>query len=240
MQYWKGFLVASCLALASVQIAPAMQDDATPQEAKPLPAIEQERAADIGELFLRFSRMQGLQATFVEKKYLALLALPLKSAGQLYFLPPNYLTRMVDSPTKSKLSITPTELRMQDPGGDEVLDLRQNPELRAFVTSLVRVFAGDRKHLEKSYAISYAHDAEHETKWSLTLTPLAKPLTEMVRYLRLDGSGAAVLSIEIREPNGDRTVTTISDVDPERAFTDKEKLDLFGIKAPAAPVEKLR
>ncbi|MFT7678624.1 MAG: hypothetical protein ACI8QC_002618, partial [Planctomycetota bacterium] len=210
------------------------------QEPAPLPALEQERAADIDELFLRFSRMQGLQANFVEKKYLALLALPLKSTGRLYFLPPNYLTRVVDTPTKSKLSITPTELRMRDPNGDEVLDLRQNPELRAFVTSLVRVFAGDRKHLEKSYAITYAHDAEHKTKWSLTLRPLAKPLTEMVRYLRLDGSGAAVLRIEIREPNGDRTVTSIADADPTRAFTGPEKLELFGIEASASTEEKKR
>ncbi|MFT7677414.1 MAG: hypothetical protein ACI8QC_001392, partial [Planctomycetota bacterium] len=88
MQYWKGFLAASCLALASVQLAPAMQDGEVAQEPAPLPALEQERAADIDELFLRFSRMQGLQANFVEKKYLALLALPLKSTGRLYFLPP--------------------------------------------------------------------------------------------------------------------------------------------------------
>ena len=240
MQYWKGFLVASCLALASVQLVPAAQDDPAAQSSKPLPALEQERAADIGELFLRFSRMRGLQANFVEKKYLALLALPLQSEGRLYFLPPHHLTRMVDSPTKSKLSITPTELRMRDPNGEEVLDLRQNPELRAFVTSLVRVFAGDRKHLEKSYAISYAHAPEHKAKWSLTLRPLAKPLTEMLRYLRLDGSGAAVLSIEIREPNGDRTVTTIADADPARAFTHAEKLELFGIEAPAPTPEKQR
>jgi hypothetical protein len=227
MQYWTGYLVASCLALSSLQ----------DKQPAPQPAAQQtlhtvQRPLNAGALFARFAKMKGLQISFTEKKYLALLAVPLKSEGTLYFLPPGHLTRLVSSPSESRLTITPDSLKLTNRDGVESMDLRQNPDLQAFVTSLVRVFAGDKKQLQLAYKMTYSLDEKDSTKWSLLLQPLKKPLTEMMQSLRLDGSGSAVTSIEIREPNGDRTVTTVSKANPAREFTDQEKFELFSIPLP--------
>ena len=119
---------------------------------------------------------------------------------------------------------------MTDRDGASTVDLRQNEALRVFVTSLVRVFAGDRTGLERNFTLAYEPDAKDEMRWTLTLAPRAEPLTEMLRSLVLRGAGFAVKEIELRETNGDRTITTIVSADPRRHFDAAEKAKLFGIQ----------
>ncbi len=185
------------------------------------------------DLFRAFARMEGLEARFEEEKHLALLALPLKSRGRIYFLRPGYLARIVEAPEPATLTITPNELKVDGKDGVERIDLRQNDDVRRFVTSLVRVFAGDEEALSKSYQVAFEPrvDGAATAGWTLTLTPKAKPLTDLVKELRLTGSGFAVGTIEVREPSGDRTVTCIVEAD-ERRFSDEEKERLFGIPRP--------
>ena len=158
----------------------------------------------------------------------------MKSTGSIFVLRPGYLTRRIEEPEPSKLTITPRELRMVDRDGTEVLDLRQNDEVRVFVTSIMRVFLGDRKSLERSYTIEYTPDAKNETGWTLSLLPGGKPLNQMLRSLELRGEGSRVTRIEILEPNGDKTITTIVKADPKRKFTPEEKHELFGIRDEAS------
>ena len=101
----------------------------------------------------------------------------------------------------------------------------------------MQVFSGDHVGLERSYEVRYQHDAQDEARWSLTLIPRAAPLSEMLRSLRLAGAGIAVLRIEVREPSGDRTVTSVVGADPEREFSEREKAEFFGIES-AESVEK--
>lgn len=237
MHCWNGFLLASCLL-----VAPATDGADDPKE-KPAQAEqvapEDKRPETAEELFKRFAQMEGLEVSFVEKKYIALLAIPLESTGKIYFMRPGYLTRVVEKPTKSRLTITPTELHLKNTREDKVIDLRQNAELRAFVTSLLDVFSGDQKKLELSYKVSFELDEKDETIWKLTLTPLKKPLTEMLKSLRLEGSGSAVSLIAMHEPSGDKTITTVLTNNPKRRFTPKEQESLFGIKAKKSEADSL-
>ena len=209
--------------------APSAQEEAA--EPGAIHGVDELRPADAPALFARFARMQGLEVSFTEEKHLALLALPLRSRGKLYFLRPGHLARVVEEPSPSRLTIGPERLRMLEDGEEEVLDLRRNEELATFVSSLVRVFSGDREGLERSYRIEYALDAGDEHGWTLTLEPRGKPLDQMLRRLSLAGRGAAVLRIELVEPNGDRTVTTVLSADPERRFTAEERRELFDLAA---------
>ena len=183
-----------------------------------------------------FAATQGLEARFEEDKHLALLALPLQSKGKLYFwrpdrTQPGYLARHVESPEPSKVLITPTELRLENRDGTEVVDLKRSDKVRDFISSLVRVFAGDEQALAKSYSIRFAHAEKDAAGWTLTLVPLAKPLDQMLKSLTLAGEGEAVVRIEVHEPNGDRTATRIVAADPARKFDAAEQKRLFGIDA---------
>ena len=232
-----GLMLAAALPPASApppQQAPPQQAPApvpTPPavpDAPDAPADAQAAApADAAALLARFAQVEGLEARFREEKHLALLAAPLVSAGRLYYLRPGYLARVVEEPERATLTITPTELRQSGAEGVETIDLAQHDELRTFVTSLVRVFSGDRAALERSYALAYEADGP---SWKLVLTPKGPPLDEMLRALELEGRGAALSRIVVREPNGDRTVTTVEAADTSRRFSAEERAALFGLR----------
>jgi hypothetical protein len=199
--------------------------DATPPRLRPRPE-------DATALLGLFARMPGLEATYTEEKHLALLAAPLQSSGRICFLPPGHLIRQVESPEPTMLRITPNELVVQDRDRKESVDLRRSESLRQFITSLVQVFAGDQKSLQRAFTIVYALDAKSERMWSLELTPKGAQLQRMMQRLALRGEGEAVTSIEVLDPNGDRTTTTILTADVARRFDADEKKRLFGIEPP--------
>ncbi|MEO6594484.1 MAG: outer membrane lipoprotein carrier protein LolA [Planctomycetota bacterium] len=246
-------ILTTFLLLGIVSAIPASAQQPPEPQAEPKPAAPpatqnpavvdprlRPRPADAKALFRTFAAMSGLEATFEEEKHLALLALPLKSKGHLFFYrrdqqSPGYLARHVDEPEPSSVLITPEELRLQNRDGTEVIDLKRSDKVRNFITSLVHVFAGDEAALMKSYEVAFAPEPKDdknpkdERGWTLTLTPRDKPLNQMLKSLRLVGTGEAVLRIEIHEPNGDRTVTRIVTANPTRTFDQVEQKRLFGI-----------
>ncbi|MGK0201704.1 MAG: hypothetical protein ACI9S9_000763 [Planctomycetota bacterium] len=241
-------LVATCLLLS---FASAQTEEKPPKPTKPgiTGGVESDEGWGIGTqgiggkdqrppskaaLFRAFAAIQGLSADYTEDKYLSLLAVPLKSKGKLHFMQPGYLSRIVESPEKSKLTITASELRMtsKDTTGkhkEEVIDLRQSDRVRVFVTSLVQVFQGNEKALKQHYRIRYTPRVDDFHAWQLELKPLRKPLTQIMKKLLLVGRDKAVTRIELHEPNGDRTITKIVKVNPNRAFTVKEQKNIFGV-----------
>ena len=151
-----------------------------------------QRPASKGALFRAFAAIQGLSAEYTEDKYLSLLAVPLKSKGKLHFMQPGYLSRIVEEPEKSKLTITASELRMtsKDTAGkhkEEVIDLRQSDRVRLFVTSLVQVFQGNEKALKQHYQIRYTPQFGDSHAWQLELKPIKKPLTKIMMKLLMAG-----------------------------------------------------
>jgi hypothetical protein len=216
------FFSAVDISLSALQVADP-DSDATV-------SLADEPTLGAHELLEAFAEVQGLQANFEETKFLALLSVPLKSSGKLYFFAPGTLLRQIETPEPSTLLIQPGKLRMSNSGGTETIDLRQSDALRLFVTSLLHVFAGDEKALTDNYEMDFKASTEG-ANWTLTLTPKAEPLTAMVRELILSGEKLKVESIEVREPSGDRSVTRLSDVDAQRVFTAEEQLELFGVRS---------
>jgi hypothetical protein len=216
----------------SPQEAPQQAPEApaeSPPEVEPggrLPPASVDQPADARALFSAFAAMPGLEARFEEAKHLTLLAAPLRTRGTLYFMPPGTLSRVIEEPERTVVTISPTHVRMSGKDGVETIDLRVNADVRLFVTSLVRVFSGDEAALERSYTMDFTPGPEG---WTLALTPREPPLSEMLADLVLRGTGPAVTELVLREPNGDRTVTRILEADTARRFTEEEQASLFGI-----------
>jgi len=227
MRSFAAFLSSSLLLAALVA-----QEPTNPQPVS-APPDGPKRPRDHVELLATFAKMPGLEARFTEEKHLALLVVPLQSRGRLYFLRPGYLLREVEAPEKASLLITPKELRMKGREGTEVIDLQTSDRVQLFVTSLVQVFCGNKEALAKHYKIEFQPDARDEVSWRLVLTPSEKPLQQMLQSLTMRGSGFAVTEIEVKDPNGDRTVTRIVDANTKRHFDADEQLHLFRIEKPA-------
>lgn len=243
--YLSRSLLATSL-LLSFGVAQEEQQPPKPKKAGTKPAIQADpegvsgkhdldganaRPATKESLFRVFAAIQSLSADYTENKYLSLLAVPLKSKGKLHYMQPGYLSRIVASPERSKLTITKSELRIAGKDKEEVIDLRQSDRVRLFVTSLVQVFQGDEKSLTQHYRIRYTLSAVDHHTWQLELNPIKKPLTQIMKKLLLVGQGKAVTRIELHEPNGDRTITKIFKANPKRIFTVEEQKDIFGITA---------
>ncbi len=214
------------LALAAFQVAPPTPTPTPVQSATP---------TDAKSLLALFAKMEGLEARFEEEKRIALLAAPLVSSGRLYFLRPGYLARLVEKPEVTKLLITPDELLVSGKEGEQKIDLRTTEDIRIFVQSLVQVFSGDEAALKESYGLAFERSAgsgigvDDVESWMFTLTPQRAPLTKLMKELRLNGSGCMVRTFEVKETNGDRTITRILEADTLRHFSDEEKATLFGI-----------
>ncbi len=184
----------------------------------------------LGPLLERFAAMSGLSARFREEKHMALLAVPLVNEGVLYFAPGGRLARHVTAPAPATVLIDGGTLRYADAGGSETLSLTQNPALQLFVDSFLKIFAGEREALLRIYSLSFHVDPEVDgqpARWHLQLRPRVAPLTHIVDRVELVGRDIILESMRVVEVGGDETITSFSQVDPQRRFTAEELAALF-------------
>lgn len=220
------------LAGLAIVACPAAAFSETPAEAGPNTA---------SELFSRMATLSGLEASFVENKKVALLKVPLRSEGALFYMRPGHLLRQVTQPKASQVLITPERLELKDSQGTRTMDLRARPDVKLFVEAFIKVLAGDQAALSKVFDIQFERALVNSsqpapppgptTGWNLTLTPKAAPLNQLVRKLVLSGKGYAVERIEVLETKGDSAVTELTVKTVGRIFSVEEQRTLFGIGA---------
>lgn len=196
-------------------------------------AEEAQRSISLSSLLARFAAMPGLEARFHEEKNIALLEAPLVSEGSLHFAPPGMLLRQIRSPAPSTVLISEGQLRFSDGRRSGQVDLSANPTVRHFVESFVLLLAGDEVALTMLYDITISqHDPGDSESWELVLVPRPQSMRRVLRDVRLRGSGVVLQEMHVREVSGDETVTTFSDVNPARSYTEAERARLFRVPSP--------
>jgi hypothetical protein len=172
-----------------------------------------------------------MEAHFREEKRISLLKAPLISEGQLYFLPPNRLARHVTRPWPSVMILAGDRVSFQDAAHrTEALSLDQNPVVRLFVDSFLKILAGDAAALSQIYGMTAT--ALPAGAWALRLKPKASPLSQLVDEIDLSGRGAIMDRLRVLEVGGDETLTTFTGVDIHRRFDAEEERHLFVIGPP--------
>jgi hypothetical protein len=190
---------------------------------------------DLEALLAQFAASPGLTARFSEEKRMALLREPLMSQGVLYFAPPDRLLRRVSEPVESSLLLRGDALTLGSARGARTIDLESHPVVRSFVDSFRLLLAGDVEALRAIYRVQFeaAEAAEAEQRrWEIRLEPLLAPVQRAIAWIRLSGRDRVLLELEVREVNGDVTLTRFSAVDEERHFSERELEDLFRPPAP--------
>ncbi len=189
---------------------------------------------DLDGLLARFAAMPGLRARFREEKRMALLAMPLVNEGVLYFQPPGRLVRHTTAPAPSSVLIDRERLTFGDERGVEAIQLEGNPALALFVASFVKIFAGDREALVSMYAMEVRPWPEGGADgWALQLRPKVAPIDKILERIEIHGSGVVVHRMRVVELGGDETITTFTEVDTARRFSDAELAELFRVDARA-------
>lgn len=161
------------------------------------------------QLMQELRGVPSAEADFVERRYLAVLDAPLEVSGTLAYQAPGRLEKRTLEPKTETLIVEGDTLTLEDPadGRKRSYALQRQPVVRGFVEGIRSTLAGDLQTLQRFYDVSLeGSDAD----WRLRLRPSEPAMREAVVEILIGGRGAAVRSVEIRNPGGDRSVMTIT------------------------------
>lgn len=171
-----------------------------------LPAACLAAAWDIDQLMQELAKTRDAQATFTEKKFVAILDKPVESSGELRYTAPDRIEKRTLKPRAESMQLQQNMLLIERGRQKHRMQLQDHPELAAFVDSILGTLSGDRKALERSFRLSLEGNAG---EWTLLLQPLSDKVKGVIKHIRITGSRDAVRSIETVQADGDRSLMLI-------------------------------
>jgi Outer membrane lipoprotein carrier protein LolA-like len=177
-----------------------------PVDTRSPPADTGGAAPDLDAVMGLLAMRRHGRVEFVEQQFLAILDHPVESSGELRYDAPDRLEKRTLLPHPEDLVLAGGVLTMERGGRSRVLDLQRYPQIQPFVESIRATLAGDRRALERVFHVEFAGNVQ---RWSLTLVPLDGRLARSVKQVQIDGSGDQLLRVEIRQPDGDRSLMTL-------------------------------
>jgi hypothetical protein len=155
------------------------------------------------ERVLRYHQGNGFLTQFEEEKKVLMLQKPLRSSGELIFLPQKGLYRKLKTPFVQELLITTIAVQQRDNSGRiETFALETLPLAKALVEGFLAVFSGSWDSLERHFRVYFSSENAH---WKLGLTPLQTGMMQMISCILLEGEQEHVVRLWVRETNGDVT-----------------------------------
>jgi Outer membrane lipoprotein carrier protein LolA-like len=158
-----------------------------------------------GVMHLLSERRHG-EVSFVEQRFLSLLKRPLESSGELIYDAPDRLEKRTLEPHPESLILNGNVLTEQRGRRSRVIELNAYPQALPFVESIRATLAGDRAALERLFRLEFTGSL---ARWTLVLTPLDARAAKTVSAVQIDGSSDSLLKVEIRQPDGDRSLMTL-------------------------------
>jgi hypothetical protein len=160
----------------------------------------------IAQLMQSLAQRGAERASFVERKFIAILDKPLESSGELRYIPPDRLEKRTLKPKPELLVLDRDRFSVERGNQTHSLRLSDYPEIAAFVESLRGTLAGDRKALERFYRLELYGNQE---RWTLVMFPSDTKLAALVLRIDVTGTRERVRSIEILQTDGDRSLMTV-------------------------------
>ncbi len=143
---------------------------------------------------------------FIEQQFLSVLKRPIESSGELRYDAPDRLEKRTLKPRTETLVLSGGILTVERAHSRRVTDLHAYPQVLPFVESIRATLAGDRGALERVFHLDFAGSLE---RWSLVLVPLDSKVKQSVAQVRIDGMRDQLQRVEIRQPDGDRSLMTL-------------------------------
>jgi hypothetical protein len=161
---------------------------------------------DLDEVMGLLAARQHGKVEFIEQQFLAVLKQPIESSGELRYDAPDRLEKRTLKPHVETLVLAGGVLTVERAHSRRVMDLHSYPQVQPFVESIRATLAGDRSALERLFHLEFAGSA---ARWTLTLIPLESKVKQSVTQVRIDGARDQLLKVEIRQPDGDRSLMTL-------------------------------
>jgi hypothetical protein len=161
---------------------------------------------DLDEVMRLLAMRRHGRVEYVEQHFLAILDHPVESSGELRYDAPDHLEKRTLLPRPETLVLDGGALTMERGGRRRVVDLHRYPQVLPFIESIRGTLAGDRSALELVFHVEFAGGVD---RWLLTLTPLDHQLARVVKQVQIDGSRDQLFRVEVRQPDGDRSLMTL-------------------------------
>jgi Outer membrane lipoprotein carrier protein LolA-like len=171
-----------------------------------LACVSASAAGDFDEVMRLLAMRQHGRVEFVEQHFLAVLNHPIESSGEMRYDAPDHLEKRTLLPRPENLVLAGGELTMERGGHSHVLDLRRYPQIQPFVESIRATLAGDRATLERVFRVEFTGTVD---RWALTLVPVEPAVKRSISEMQIDGMRDNLLRVEIRQPDGDRSLMTL-------------------------------
>jgi len=166
-------------------------------------------ALDVDTLNALLQRKAPESRAFVETQYRKILKRPIELRGELKFTPPDVFEKHVITPRDQTFRIAGNTVFMATAGKPtQEFSIRSQPILSGLMLGFQAVVAGQLQMLEPHYRLNLVGD---EQAWTLTLLPKDAELARHVKQLTVSGHAGILTRIEMLEPSGDHSITTLSD-----------------------------
>ena len=171
-----------------------------------LPARAQSEALTLAQLTQLLAQVKAGDATFTEKRTVALLDRTLESSGRLSVEAPDTFVRETLKPRREKLAVVGNTVTMSQGNRSRNVPLDSVPEAAIIVEAIRGTLTGNRDALEHHFTASVSGSAQG---WSLDLVPRDPRLREQVTSVRINGAQLLVREVVVALADGDRSVMSI-------------------------------
>jgi hypothetical protein len=158
-------------------------------------------------MHLMAARRHG-EVDFIEQHFLAMLKRPVESSGIMIYDAPGRLEKRTKEPRPETLLLEGDVLTVQRAGQTRVLDLKAYPAILPLVESMRATLAGDAAALERAFTVDYGGSLAH---WMLTLAPRDAQVARKISKVRIEGVRDNLVTVEILQTDGDRSLMTLRD-----------------------------
>jgi outer membrane lipoprotein-sorting protein len=168
---------------------------------------------DLATLTALLAQVRSGEATFTETRRIEMLDRTLESAGRLSFRAPDVFVRETLRPRRERLAVEGNTLTMSMGERSRTMQLDASPEAAVIVEAVRGTLTGNRQALERLFETALSGSAD---AWTLDLVPRDARLRGQVAQVRVSGRGPVVRQVQVLLADGDRSVMTISPVQPAR------------------------
>ncbi len=164
---------------------------------------------NVEQLIESLAKNRQAEVRYEETAFSNLLTQPLKTQGILRFTPPTGLEKHVTAPHDEHYLVEGDTVFFESKtkGTNRTLSLHDYPVLRAFIEAFRSTLANDVITLRRFYSVTLQGEPR---RWVLMLRPLDKAVQELVESIWFSGEREHISIIEIRSPDGDRSVMVIT------------------------------
>lgn len=173
------------------------------------PARAQAEPFTLEQLTQLLAQVKAGDATFTEKRSVAVLDRTLESTGRLSFAAPDTFVRETLKPRQQKLAVVGNTVTLSQGARTRTVALDAVPEAAVIVEAVRGTLTGNRDALERHFSARVSGSAP---RWALELTPPDVRLRGQVASVRVAGTQGVVREVTVALADGDRSVMTIEPV----------------------------